>query len=59
VSANPVVLCNSGPLIAVGKLNRLSLLTDLFFEVVIPLPSIKRSSLKVLREALPMHSPSV
>ncbi len=32
----PVVLCNSGPLIALGKLNRLHLLADLYGEVQIP-----------------------
>ena len=30
-----IVLCNSGPLIALGKLNRLDLLTGLFGEVQI------------------------
>ena len=32
----PVVLCNSGPLIALGKLNRLDLLAVLYSEVTIP-----------------------
>ena len=32
----PIVLCNSGPLIALGKLNRLDLLAGLFGEVQIP-----------------------
>jgi predicted nucleic acid-binding protein len=32
----PIVLCNSGPLIALGKLNRLDLLAGLFAEVQIP-----------------------
>ena len=36
MSTNPVVLCNSGPLMALGKLNRLTLLADLFSEVMIP-----------------------
>lgn len=31
-----VVLCNAGPLMALGKLNRLDLLADLFGEVQIP-----------------------
>jgi hypothetical protein len=31
-----IVLCNSGPLIALGKLNRLDLLAGLFGEVQIP-----------------------
>jgi predicted nucleic acid-binding protein len=31
----PVVLCNSGPLIALGKLNRLDLLADLYGQVEI------------------------
>lgn len=31
-----IVLCNSGPLIALGKLNRLEVLADLFGEVWIP-----------------------
>jgi predicted nucleic acid-binding protein len=30
------VLCNSGPLMALGKLNRLDLLADLYGEVQIP-----------------------
>lgn len=32
----PVVLCNSGPLIVLGKLNHLDLLTELYGEVRIP-----------------------
>lgn len=32
----PIVLCDSGPLIALGKLNRLDLLGDLYGEVQIP-----------------------
>ena len=32
----PPVLCNAGPLIALGKLNRLGLLADLYGEVQIP-----------------------
>jgi predicted nucleic acid-binding protein len=32
----PIVLCNAGPLIALGKLNRLDLLADLYGEVQIP-----------------------
>ena len=32
----PTVLCNAGPLMALGKLNRLDLLTDLYGEVQIP-----------------------
>lgn len=32
----PVVLCNSGPLIALGKLNRLDLLAGLYGEVQLP-----------------------
>jgi predicted nucleic acid-binding protein len=31
----PIVLCNAGPLIALGKLNRLDLLADLYDEVQI------------------------
>ncbi len=29
----PIVLCNSGPLMALGKLNRLDLLANLYNEV--------------------------
>ena len=36
MSAQTIVLCNAGPLIALGKLNRLDLLTDLYEEVQIP-----------------------
>jgi len=32
----PLVLCNAGPLMALGKLNRLDLLVDLYGEVQIP-----------------------
>jgi predicted nucleic acid-binding protein len=32
----PVVLCNSGPLMALGKLNRLDLLAELYEEVCLP-----------------------
>ncbi len=32
----PIVLCNSGPLIALGKLNRLNLLANLYNEVQVP-----------------------
>jgi predicted nucleic acid-binding protein len=32
----PIVLCNAGPLMALGKLNRLYLLADLFGQVQIP-----------------------
>ncbi len=32
----PIVLCNAGPLIALGKLNRLDLLAGLYGEVQIP-----------------------
>ena len=33
MSALPKVLCNSGPLMALGKLNRLDLLADVFEQV--------------------------
>jgi len=36
LSAQTIVLCNAGPLIALGKLNRLDLLADLYGEVQIP-----------------------
>ena len=36
MSSNPVVLCNAGPLITLGKLNRLELLVELYGEVQIP-----------------------
>ena len=36
MSAGPVVLCNAGPLITLGKLNRLELLSELYGEVQIP-----------------------
>ena len=36
MSAGPVVLCNAGPLITLGKLNRLELLSGLYGEVQIP-----------------------
>jgi len=36
LSSNPVVLCNAGPLITLGKLNRLELLVELYGEVQIP-----------------------
>ena len=32
----PIVLCNAGPLMALGKLNRLDLLAGLYGEVQIP-----------------------
>ncbi|MEA3349962.1 MAG: hypothetical protein U9Q82_05015 [Chloroflexota bacterium] len=32
----PIVICNAGPLMALGKLNRLELLTDLYNEIQIP-----------------------
>ncbi|HKX31232.1 MAG TPA: DUF3368 domain-containing protein [Blastocatellia bacterium] len=36
MSNSGIVLCNAGPLIALGKLNRLELLGDLYGEVQIP-----------------------
>ena len=36
MSNAPVVLCNAGPLIALGKLNRLELLADLYPQVCLP-----------------------
>ena len=36
MSAGPVVLRNAGPLITLGKLNRLELLSELYGEVQIP-----------------------
>lgn len=36
MSAGPVVICNAGPLITLGKLNRLELLAGLYGEVQIP-----------------------
>ena len=36
MNATSTVLCDSGPLIALGKLNRLDLLADLYGEVQIP-----------------------
>jgi len=36
LSSRPVVLCNAGPLITLGKLNRLELLVELYGEVQIP-----------------------
>ena len=36
MSSRPVVLCNAGPLITLGKLNRLELLVELYGEVQIP-----------------------
>jgi predicted nucleic acid-binding protein len=36
LSAGPVILCNAGPLITLGKLNRLELLSELYGEVRIP-----------------------
>ena len=36
MSDAPVVLCNAGPLIALGKLNRLELLADLYPQVRLP-----------------------
>ena len=38
MSSRPVVLCNAGPLITLGKLNRLELLVELYGEVQIPHP---------------------
>ena len=35
MSSRPVVLCNAGPLITLGKLNRLELLVELYGEVLI------------------------
>jgi len=32
----PTIICNAGPLIALGKLNRLELLTDLYHSIQIP-----------------------
>ena len=36
MSAGPVILCNAGPLITLGKLNRLELLSELYGKVRIP-----------------------
>lgn len=36
MSSKPDVLCNAGPLIALGKLNRLEVLSELYGEVQIP-----------------------
>lgn len=36
MSASSLVICDAGPLIALGKLNRLHLLADLYSEVQIP-----------------------
>lgn len=36
MSDQPIVLCNAGPLIALGKLDRLELLAELYGEVQIP-----------------------
>jgi predicted nucleic acid-binding protein len=36
MSDAPVVLCNAGPLIALGKLNQLELLADLYPQVCLP-----------------------
>ena len=36
MSSRPVVLCNAGPLITLGKLNRLELLAGLYGKVQIP-----------------------
>jgi len=36
LSSGPVVLCNAGPVITLGKLNRLELLAGLYGEVQIP-----------------------
>jgi len=36
LSSRPDVLCNAGPLIALGKLNRLEVLSELYGEVQIP-----------------------
>ena len=38
MSQTPVVICNAGPAIALGKLNRLGLLADLYTEVLLPEP---------------------
>lgn len=38
MSSRPVVICNAGPLIILGKLNRLELLVELYGEVHIPQP---------------------
>lgn len=36
MTSRPIVLCNAGPLITLGKLNRLELLSGLYGEVQIP-----------------------
>lgn len=36
MSTGPLVLCNSGPLMTLGKLNQLGLLADLYGEVQVP-----------------------
>ena len=36
MSSRPIVLCNAGPLITLGKLNRLELLAGIYGEVQIP-----------------------
>lgn len=38
MSNTPVTICNAGPAIALGKLNRLGLLADLYSEVLLPAP---------------------
>lgn len=38
MNSRPVVLCNAGPLITLGKLNRLEILVELYGEVQIPHP---------------------
>jgi hypothetical protein len=38
VSNTPVTICNADPAIALGKLNRLGLLADLYTEVLLPAP---------------------
>ncbi len=38
MSQTPVIICNAGPAIALGKLNRLGLLADLYTEVLLPGP---------------------
>lgn len=38
MSETPVIICNAGPAIALGKLNRLALLADLYTEVLLPEP---------------------
>jgi hypothetical protein len=47
------VICNSGPLIALGKLNHLELLTALYTDLIIPVPVYQEVAVEGLAIGMP------